>query len=194
MRRSSFSVSVVALATLLLGAASPVVAGHVAVDPATLSPQPTPGASCWSTGTAVRCEGTFDFSYANEPAFELACGVVYATSQDIRTSIRWYVEGLLVRRAVHQTAIGFWTLSPTGAGPAVSVVAHTGWGETYTIPGDLSSAVGSQQGTDMLVRAPNGGVIAHISGQTPREEGFTGRFVVPDDGPAAAALCAALTG
>jgi hypothetical protein len=194
MHRSVVVTMVAALVLLVASVVTVAAAGHTPVDPATLSPEPPGGAVCWSTGTAVRCDSTFDASYANEPFLELACGTVYATATDIRWATRWYEQGLLVRRSVHETAEGFWTLSPTGAGPRATVVTHTGWGEDYLVPGDLSSAVGSQQGTDFLVRAPRGGVLFQVSGQTHGEERFTGRFLVPDDPSVAAALCEALTG
>ena len=193
MERSSLASSAAAAVLLAASAISVGASGHQPVDPATLSPQPPGGAVCWSTGTAVRCDTVFDASYANEPAMDLPCGTVYATATDIRTSIRTYEAGLLVRRQVHVTADGFWTLSPTGAGPKVTFVTHSGFGEDYLVPGDLSSAVGSAQGTDLLARSPQGGVIVHISGQTHGEERFTGHFVPPDDPSVAPALCAALT-
>ena len=193
MQRSSLAAFVAAAVLLVLSAAGVAAAGHTSVDLSTLSPQPPEGSVCWSTGTAVRCDSTFDASYVNEPAGDLPCGTLYATATDIRVATRWYEGGLLVRRAVRQTASGIWTLSPTGVAPVVTFVSHTGWGETYLVPGDLSSNVGSQQGTDILVRAPRGGVIVQVSGQTHGEDRFTGLFRVPDDPAVAAALCEALT-
>ena len=193
MHRPWFVAPLVLLLLSLTGVAPASAAGQRPVDQATLTPQPPAGAICWSTGTAVRCDSIFDASRTNEPELELPCGVVYATVTDIRFAKRWYDDGLLVRRQVHATAEGFWTLSPTGAAPRVSVVTHTGWGEDYLVPGDLSSAVGSQQGTDFLVRSDRGGVLLQVSGQTHGEERFTGRFLVPDEPAVAQALCDALT-
>ena len=52
--------------------------------------------------------------------------------------------------------------------------------------------MGSQQGTDVLVRAHDDGVLMHVSGQTHGEESFTGRFLVPDDPAVAARVVRAL--
>ena len=131
MRRPWFVAPVILVLIALAWVGPVAAAGHRPVDPASLSPQPPGDTVCWSTGTAVRCDSIFDASRTNEPEFELPCGVVYATVTDIRTSTRWYQDGLLVRRQVHQTVQGFWTLSPTGADPQVTVVTHTGWGEGY---------------------------------------------------------------
>jgi hypothetical protein len=176
MRRSSFSASVIVLAMLLFGASGTVVAGGSSVDGATLTPPAPPGALCWDTGVQVRCDSIVDVSFVNEPAFELPCGLVYATGRDFRWANRWYQDGLLVKRRVHAHGEGTWSLSPVGAGPVLTFVIHTGWGEVYPIPGDLSSQVGHQQGTDLLVKSPDGGLVAHVSGQTHGEERFTGLF------------------
>lgn len=144
------------------------------------------------SGPWVICSTTFDASVVNEPAFDLPCGTVYATSTDLRQGTRWYADGKLVRRHVVQHASGTWSLSPSGAGPVVTVVSHATWGEIYPVPGDESSAVGHQRGTDLLARSPDGGIVAHISGRTKGEESFTGLFLAPDDPALAAAICEAL--
>ena len=101
--------------------------GQGSVDPSTLFPAPPPGATCRTTGQAVRCDTVFDGSVVAEPAFELPCGQVYETSTDVRRGIRWYVDGRLNRRLVFQNAQGSWSLSSTGAAPTVSWVAHASW-------------------------------------------------------------------
>lgn len=196
--RSRTGGAVAAALALSLWAGPAAFASNRAVDPNTLTPPPLAGTTCVLNGAEVLCNLTIDVSYTNEPWFEAPCGVVYATGRDVREYTRWYENGLLVRRHVHEDGEASWTLSPTGAGPLLSVITHTNWGETYTIPGDLSSAVGSQQGTDLLVRSTDGGVVSQISGQTHGEERFTGHFFVDEPPPIPitsveiADLCAAL--
>ena len=110
----------------LAGGAAPAMAGH-SVEPATLTPPPPPGSTCWTVGAAVRCDTVFDASVQAEPAFELPCGQVYETSTDVRRGIRWYVDGRLDRRFVFQDAQGSWSLSPTASAPTVTWVAHASW-------------------------------------------------------------------
>jgi len=196
--RNRTGAAIAAALALSLAAGPSAFASNVAVDPNTLTPPPVPGTTCTANGAQVLCTLTLDVSFTNEPWFELPCGVVYATGRDVREARRWYEDGLLVRRHVHEDAEATWTLSATGAGPLVSVITHTNWGEVYTVPGDLSSAVGHQEGTDLLVRSPGGGVVWQISGQTHGEERFTGHFLVdepppiPITSPAVGDLCAAL--
>ncbi len=179
------------LGTSLLTSTAIALAGS-SVDPSLLQPPPPPGASCSQNGPWVTCTTTFDGSVLNEPQFELPCGVVYATSTDVRAGRRWYSDGKLVRRHVVQDAAGTWSLSPSGTGPVVSVVSHATWGEVYTIPGDESSAVGHVRGTELLAKSADGKVVAHISGRTNAEGDFTGLFLPPDDPRVAGTLCDAL--
>jgi hypothetical protein len=105
----------------------PAASAAVPVDPATLFPEPPPGATCHQTGDAVRCATVFDASAVAGEAFELPCGQLYETSSDVRRGIRWYVDGRLDRRMVFQDAHGSWSLSPSGSGPSISFVAHSSW-------------------------------------------------------------------
>jgi hypothetical protein len=175
--------AVIAALALSLAGASAAGASNVSVDPSTLVPPPAPGSTCTANGAQVYCTVTIEASYVNEPWFELPCGIVYATGTDVREAKRWYQDGLLVRRHIHEDSEYTWSLSATGDGKVLTVITHTNWGEVYTVPGDLSSAVGHQEGTDLLVRDPNGGVVWQISGQIHGEERFTGHFVVDNPPP-----------
>jgi hypothetical protein len=180
LHRAGAAIAALALA---LSGASAAGASNVSVDPSTLTPPPAPGATCTANGAQVSCTVTIKASYVNEPWIELPCGTVYATGSDVREYTRWYQDGLLVRRHVHEDGESTWSLSATGDGKVLSVITHTNWGEVYTVPGDFSSGVGHQEGTDLLVRDANGGVVWQISGQTHGEERFTGHFVVDDPPP-----------
>lgn len=198
--RSRTGAAVAAALALALWTGQAANASTISVDPNTLTPPPLAGTACVLNGAEVLCTLTIDVSYTNEPWFEASCGVVYATGRDVREYTRKYESGLLVRRHVHEDGEASWTLSPAGAGPLLSVITHTNWGEVYPIPGDLSSAVGHQQGTDLLVRDSSGGVVTQISGQLHGEEPFTGHFFVDEPppiqitSPEIADLCAALEG
>ena len=189
--------SVVGALVLSLAGASSALASNTTVDPATLVPVPPEGYTCTANGAQVYCTATFVTSYVNEPWLDLRCGTVYATGRDVLFAKRWYQNGLLVLKRVHEDAEYTWSLSPTGGGITLSAVTHTGWVEEYSVPGDVSTNFGHQEGTDLLVRGPSGGVVWQISGQIHGEERFTGHFMtdenppIPITSPAEADLCAA---
>jgi hypothetical protein len=178
------------LSSLVLGSTAGVSAG-AAVDPSTLTPPPLGVPTCTASGPWVICSTIFDGSAVNEPAFELPCGVVYVTTTDTRYGRRWYDERMLVRRHVVQDSAGTWSLSPTGDGPVVRIASHATWGEVYTVPGDEGSAVAHSRGTDLLAWAPDGGLVAHVSGRS-HDDTFTGHFGIPEDPALADTICEAL--
>ena len=172
--------------------AGPASAGPT-VDPSTLVPPPA-GATCHDDGRQVICHTSFVEEFTNEAVdLGLPCGTIYQTSLDTRAGIRWYEDGKLVKRFVSQQMAGRWSLSPDGAGPSVSISAHGNWGELYSVPGDVGSAVGSSQGVGIKTSAPGFGVIALIAGyESP--DGFHGVLRLPDDPAVGQELCAALGG
>jgi hypothetical protein len=118
------------LALMVTGAlAGPAAAATV--DPDTLNPPPPPGADCREDGTWIICHTGLTFDAVNAPIddFGLPCGTIYETSNDVRRGIRWYgrADRTIVKRVVTQDVEGTWSLSPTGAGPAVSLSAHANW-------------------------------------------------------------------
>jgi hypothetical protein len=186
--RTLATVSVFAL-TAMIAVSAPAAAGPI-VDPGTLTPPPFPGAVCRADGNWTICQTVFLEDVANEPAFELPCGTVYQTSHDPRTGLRWYFDGLLVRRQVFSVLEGMWSLSSTGAGPTVSFIGHRTWTDVYTVPGDEGSAIETYRGLDLHVFLA-GGVI-QIAGIWPPETEAHGVFRFPEDPEVADALCAAL--
>jgi hypothetical protein len=188
MSRNVIRASLVAIA-MSLTVASPAAAGQ-AVDPATLTPEPPPGATCSANGPRlVLCHTVFIEDFVNEPAGELPCGVIYETSHDPRTGLRWYEDGLLVRRQVFSDYGGTWSLSPTGDEPTVRIEGHTNWVDTYAIPGDEDSASTVVRGLGFRAFVPGG--VVQVAGLE-RPDAAHGVFRFPDDPAAAEALCAAL--
>lgn len=167
------------------------------VDPSTLQPPPPPDARCDPTGRHVICHTVIDFSEQAVPITDLGlpCGTIYITATDVRHGLRFYQDGLLVRR--HVTApgglSGFISLSATGEGPRLEVVGHLNWWSTFSVPGDESTESTTGHGLDIRLKAPNGGIIAIIAGRTDPEGAHSGvaRFV--DDAAVAEAICVALT-
>jgi hypothetical protein len=167
------------------------------VDSSTLQPPPPPDARCDPTGRHVICHTVIDFSVQAEPITDLGlpCGTIYITVTDVRHGLRFYENGLLVRR--HVTApggvSGFISLSATGEGPRLQLVGHLNWWSTFSVPGDEDTESTTSHGLDIRLQAPDGGIVAVIAGRTDPEGAHTGvaRFV---DNPAIAeAICAALT-
>lgn len=184
------------IAGALAVVSSPASAGPPSVDPATLQPPPPPDARCQATGRAVICRTVIDFSAQAEAVdFGLPCGTVYITATDVRHGLRFYEDGLLVRR--HVTApggvSGFVSLSAAGDGPRVKLAGYLNWWSTFSVPGDESTELTTSHGLDVRLKAPDGGIIAMIAGRTDPEGAHSGvaRFV--DDPAVAAAICAALT-
>ena len=180
----------------LLGMAAPAAAGPV-VDPSTLQPPPPPGADCRQDGAWIICHTGLQFTPVNAPAFDLPCGTIYETAVDVRRGIRWYDSSTrrLVTRFVTQTFNGTWSLSPTGAGPTVTVTAHVSWRNVgIDADADESTWPTTYHGNSFLVRAPGTGVIVHVAGIDLPDGTHHGVARFPEDPEVAAQLCAALTG
>jgi hypothetical protein len=187
--RGAIIISIVGL--LLAVASGPASAGPI-VDPNTLTPVPPPGAVCRSSGERTLCHTVFIEEFANEPAFELPCGTVYETTYDPRTGLRWYFDGLLVKRQVFSHADGFWSLSPTGDEPRVRFTRNRTWTDIYTIPGDEDSAVEVLRGLDVHAFLPGG--MIQVAGRQASETDMRGVFRFADSPEVADALCEALGG
>jgi hypothetical protein len=191
MRTSLISV---VLAGVLAAATTDAFAGTPTVDPSTLQPPPPPGASCRLDGRFVICQTEFHEPFDGEPMIELPCGTVYQTSRDDREGIRWYEDGLLVRRFVSRHMSGYWTLFPSGEGPRVTISGHSNFWTDYPVPGDESIELDTHHGLDVLAKAPNGGIIAQVTGVFFPDETHHGIFRIPEEDPSVqAALCNALT-
>jgi hypothetical protein len=161
------------LAAGTFAAAAPsAFAGTPTVDPSTLQPEPPPGASC-------RLDGRF--------------GTLYQTSRDDREGIRWYENGLIVRRFVSRHMSGYWSLSATGAGPRVTISGHSNFRTEWPVPGDESVELDTYHGLDLLAKAPDGGIVAQVTGVFFPDETHHGIFQIPEDPALWAALCDALT-
>jgi len=94
-----------------------------------------------------------DFSVEAEPVTDLGlpCGTVYFTATDVRHGLRFYENGLLVRRDVTAPGgvSGFISLSPTGEGPHVEIVGHLNWWSTFSVPGDEDTESTTSHGLDI---------------------------------------------
>jgi hypothetical protein len=189
--------AVIAGLTLSVAGAGAATASGTSVDPSTLVPVPPDAYVCSANGVQVYCTATVVTDFVNEPQFDVRCGTVYGTGRDMKSAKRWYVDGLIVEKRVHEDTAFTWSLSPTGGGTVLSGITHTNWVEQYAVPGDVTTNFGHQQGTDLVVRGPSGGVVWQISGQIHGEEFFTGHFMtdenppMPITSPAQGDLCAA---
>lgn len=171
------------------------VAGTI-VDPGTLIPVPPPGAVCRADGNGTICHTAVTINLVNEPVFELTCGVVYETSNDMRRGIRWYnPDNEIVRRFVSQDVEGTWSLLADGGEPTVVISGHDNWRNVYTVPGDDQSGDQPVHGDVFTARVPGVGVIAHLAGLNPDAPDHLGHGVFRgiDDPAVAVKLCAALS-
>ena len=185
------------IAGALAVTAPAALADPPSVDPSTLQPPPPPDARCEPTGRYVICHTVIDFSVEAEAITDLGlpCGTIYITATDVRHGLRFYENGLLVRR--HVTApggvSGFISLSATGEGPRVEVVGHLNWWSTFSVPGDEDTESTTSHGLDFRLKSPDGGILAIIAGRTDPEGAHTGVARVVEDPAIAKAVCAALT-
>ena len=133
------------------------LAAPKSVAPDALTPPPPPGAECNQTGQYVICQTFFDESVTNEELYYLSCGTVYETTSVHREGIRWYSDGLLVKRFVTEDAEGTLSLSPTGEEPTVRLMVHQNWWDHYAVPGDEDSASTTYHGNGLSVLLPGSG-------------------------------------
>ena len=160
------AVSLATVAMTVAGAPALGASPGKLVDTSTLNPPVGDLYTCSANGQNTICRATQDLSGVNEDT-GLTCGEfpIYSTGTDTRRLTRYYDEnGDLVWRRVHASANATWSLSPTGAGPTVTVVGHWGWTVRYAIPGDVDSGFLASHGTETLIKASNGGVIVHDAG------------------------------
>jgi hypothetical protein len=191
MRKLALAVTPV-LASLVLAASA--FAGTV--DPNTLQPVP-PNATCKDAGQQIICDTYVEEFLVNapNPDFELPCGTVYETSHYRGDGTRWYVDRLVVQRHVAASLVGTFSLSPTGAGPTVTISGHWSYWTVWTTPGDDSTQVDTRSsGSDFRLSAPGFGVILHDTGLYLLDGTHHGLSAqIPVTPEIAATLCAALT-
>ena len=182
----------VTAASLLAGASTALAAE---VDPSTLTPPPPPGARCHTTGPdRVVCDTTLDFTFENAPDFEAPCGVIYVSGTDFRDGFRFYEDGLMVRRHVTVQVNATMSLSPTGDGATVRLIARGGWWNVWPVPGGSDAeALQVSSGVDIKLIGPGLGAEFQIAGRFDQDGNHTGIFTAFSD-EAFAALCEALAG
>lgn len=188
-RRPILLAILVTVSSLGLG---PGVSARELVDPTSLTPPLKPFRICYQLGPNVQCDTSGVVSSENEPEDELPCGLVYQSGIEISNSTRWYQDGLLVRRTLEERGSGFWTLSPTGAGPIVEFSFAFSRDETFAIPGDIDSAPENLSGITLQV--PALGAALHESGRYIGADDMTHGLSTGDDPAGIAKLCDLLVG
>ena len=190
--RSIWLAALTAASLLLVDAPATLAAG---VDPSTLTPPPPPGARCHTTGPdRVICDTVLNSTFENAPDLEASCGLVYVSGTDFREGFRFYEGGLMVRRHVTAAVNATWSLSPTGEGPTVRLIAHWGWWSVWPVPGGSDEdAVVTSSGLDVKVIGPGLGADFQIAGRFDPDGNYTGIFTAFAD-ESLAALCEALEG
>lgn len=184
------------LAAMLAGTALVTSAGvtlGASVDPATLTPQPPPGARCFTSGPGrVICDPFLNLEIENQPDFEAPCGLLYVTGTDERDGTRYYENGLLVRRHITFNINVTWSLSPSGEGPTLTLIAHTGEWMSWPDPGNDETAIVTFSGLDAKAIGPGVGTGFQIAGRWDPDGSHAGLFAAFTD-ESMAAICAALT-
>jgi len=172
-----------------------LTSADASVDPSTLIPEPPPGAACRVDGQWIICHTSLSFAPINEATGDvLTCGPVYQTGTDERRGIRWYTsDRLLAKRFVSEDAEFTLTLSPTGAGPLVTVTIHANWRNVYAVPGDESTGPQVTHGDGLTISQAGSGVLVQVAGLDEVDGTHHGVARFFDDPAVDAKLCAALT-
>ena len=192
LRLSRFLVSLALGTGLLLATVPAALAGSV--DPSTLQPPPPPGARCHTAGGQIICDTVLNFDLENQPDIELPCGTLYLTGTDYRNGFRFYVDGKIVRRHVQGALNVVGSLSPTGDGPTIQLIAHWNWWAVWPIPGGGDEdAVQDEFGLSLKALGPGLGAGFQIAGQFDPAGNHQGLFTAFSD-ESMAALCEALEG
>jgi hypothetical protein len=145
-------------ACIALGAIVPAARAGSPVDGTILTPPVLPGTPCTANGRWVRCDTSNVTTYVNSPGFELPCGLFYETATDDRHATRWYEDGLLVKRSVQAQYRGTLSLSPTGAGPTVTVHGDWNWWIRFPDPGNEATQELTSHGNALLVIGAKGSI------------------------------------
>jgi hypothetical protein len=182
-------------AALLTAGAPALGSAGQAVDPADVTPPPPPGATCKQAGRQVICQTSVEFHYQNQPAFELPCGLLYESIDDVRRGTRWYQDGLLTKRLVFQQARGSWSLAPNGAGPRLLIESHANWRNV-----DFDATAPEEEwpttfhGLALQVKDEAGGIVFKFAGlETPERHSGIGSWEEFESPDVQARMCAALT-
>jgi hypothetical protein len=192
LRLSRFLVSLALGAGLLLATVPAALAGSV--DPSSLQPPPPPGARCHTAGGQIICDTVLNFDLVNQPDMELPCGTLYLTGTDYRDGFRFYVDGKIVRRHVQGALNVIGSLSPTGAGPTIRLIAHWNWWAVWPIPGGGDEdSVQDEFGLSLKAIGPGLGAGFQIAGQFDPAGNHKGLFTAFSD-ESMLALCEALEG
>lgn len=156
----------VTLGALLVLAAIPAANAGTPVDPGTLTPPPPPGASCEANGpTTVICHTAVSFPSFGDALFDIACGTIYQNGTDDRFGIRWYSDGLLVKRLFRGALDGTWSLTPDASGAAIDITGNWSVSGYLTVPGDLDSIVQTEHGLEFHATSPGLGGSLLLAGQ-----------------------------
>jgi hypothetical protein len=159
-----------ALATipLLVPAGAALAAGRTAVDPSTMQPalNPTFTWSCWGTSDKTVCDGERHLSWtALDTGVPCAGGTVYSTGTDDRTLRRTGdADGLALHTHGVANVVETLALDPQLAGRTARASGHFSEGFSYGTPGDLSTRVVVQSGSDITVVVPGSGLVMHDVG------------------------------
>jgi hypothetical protein len=189
-RLTRFFLSLTTAAGLLLATVPASLAGSV--DPSTLTPPPPPGARCHTAGQQIICDTVLNFDLVNQPDFELPCGTMYLTGTDYRDGFRFYVDGLIVRRHVTGALNVTGSLSPTGDGPTIRLIARWNIWSVWPIPGGGDDdAVAIERGLSLKAIGPGIDSDFAIAGQFDAQGNHTGLFTAFSD-ESMDALCEAL--
>ncbi|HET7030237.1 MAG TPA: hypothetical protein VFI34_06980 [Candidatus Limnocylindrales bacterium] len=144
----------------------PAASAGSPIDPDTLTPAPPAGASCQQTGpSAVVCQTAISVAADGVPLFDIGCGTVYETSTEDLVAIRWYADGLLVRRFIRGDMAGTWGLTPDASGRAIPFVGHWTQHDTFSVPGDPDTVVEDATGLAFHATDPRLGADLILAGR-----------------------------
>jgi hypothetical protein len=150
----------------MVNAASP----HT-IDPASLSPTLNPlyaPYDCWTTGAGPICRGESDEQFSGEVMDWFDCDgqTIYVSGEANQKITRWHLPDGRATKTILTLAIpgDVFSLSPSGEGPTVTLRTRLTKHYEYLEAGVRDSRVMRSTGALLVVKASDGGVIAHEVG------------------------------
>jgi hypothetical protein len=148
-------------------------AGGGVIDPSTLTPPPPSFETCHGApGSEVTCHGTRDMQNDPSPT-GLVCGEGAASFEAWdsgetvhQEATRFYdAAGRLTKRVLHETYLNPAFVNPN-TGASVRYTQSNTIIDTYSVPGDLTSATESTTGNAAIFLVPGQGAIVLNAGRT----------------------------
>lgn len=163
-----FLITFLATIPLLLPATAGAATGTTPVDPSIMQPPLEDNFTwrCWRIDHQTVCDGERHDSWmAADTGLPCPGATIYSTATDDRSGRRW---GDADGRALHEHFVAdikeTLALDPEMTGTTAQGIGRFSLGVSFAVPGDLSTRVVVQSGSDATVVIPGTGLVIHDVG------------------------------